>query len=118
MKAAIKAIDYYLPERVLSSAQLAAEFPEWQVKKIEDKTGIRERHVAGNDECASDLAVCAARKLFEGGACRPGDIDYLLFCTQSPDYFLPSTGCLLQDWLGKIGRASCRERKCCLSETQ
>jgi len=100
MNAAIKAIDYYLPERVLSSAQLAAEFPEWQVKKIEDKTGIRERHIAGNDECASDLAMGAARKLFEGGACRPGDIDYLLFCTQSPDYFLPSTACLLQDRLG------------------
>jgi 3-oxoacyl-[acyl-carrier-protein] synthase-3 len=46
------------------------------------------------------LAVAAARKLFESGACSPEDIDYLLLCTQSPDYFLPTTACLLQDRLG------------------
>ena len=70
MNAAIKAIDYYLPERVLSSAQLAAEFPEWQVKKIEDKTGIRERHIAGNDECASDLALSRADRRAQSAARR------------------------------------------------
>jgi 3-oxoacyl-[acyl-carrier-protein] synthase-3 len=100
MKAAIRAIEYYLPEQVLSSVQLAAEFPDWPVEKIEEKTGIRERHIAGPDECSSDLGVRAACRLFEGGACRPDGIDYVLFCTQSPDYFLPSTACLIQERLG------------------
>jgi len=99
-KAAIAAIDYYLPESVLSSAILEAEFPEWSVRKIEDKIGIRERHIASESECSSNLGVAAAQKLFASGVAKPSDIDYLLFCTQSPDYFLPTTACLVQDLLG------------------
>jgi 3-oxoacyl-[acyl-carrier-protein] synthase-3 len=100
MHAQLTAIEYYLPENVLTTADLSAEFPEWSVEKIDSKTGIQERHIAAADECASDLAVKAAQKLFESGACAPADIDYLLLCTQSPDYFLPTTACLLQDRLG------------------
>jgi 3-oxoacyl-[acyl-carrier-protein] synthase III len=59
-----------------------------------------ERRIANTDECATDLAVKAAHKLFESGVCAPGDIDYLLLCTQSPDYFLPSSACLVQRRLG------------------
>jgi 3-oxoacyl-[acyl-carrier-protein] synthase III len=99
-KAAIAALDYHLPDRVLSSEDLAAEFPEWPVMKIEEKTGIRERHIAAKSECSSDLGVAAARKLFDSGLAKRGDIDYLLFCTQSPDYFLPTTACLVQEMLG------------------
>lgn len=100
MKAVIRAIDYYLPDQVLTSADLAAEFPQWSVEKIEEKTGIHDRHIAGPGECSSDLGVAAARKLFASGATRPEDVDFLLFCTQSPDYFLPTTACLLQHRLG------------------
>ena len=100
MHASISAIEYYLPEKVLSTADLSAQFPEWSVEKIDAKTGIRERHVSGENECASDLAVAAARKLFDSGACRPEDVDYILLCTQSPDYFLPTTACLVQERLG------------------
>jgi 3-oxoacyl-[acyl-carrier-protein] synthase-3 len=100
MQAAISGIEYYLPEKTVSTAELSAEFPEWSVDKIDQKTGIAERHLAAPDECASDLAAAAARKLFASGACAPGAIDYILFCTQSPDYFLPTTACLIQDRLG------------------
>ena len=100
MKAVIKAIEYYLPERVLSTADLAAEYPEWSVEKIESKTGIHERHIAAPGECSSDLAVAAAEKLFASGVCQASGIDYVLLCTQSPDYFLPTTACLVQDRLG------------------
>ena len=100
MQAALSAIEYYLPAKTLSTADLSAEFPEWSVDKIDEKTGIRERHIAAPDECASDMAVAAARKLFDSGACQPSAVDYLLFCTQSPDYFLPTTACLIQDRLG------------------
>lgn len=99
-QAAIRATEYYLPATVLTTADLAAKFPEWSVEKIDKKTGIDERHIAGPDECSSDLAFAAARKLFSSGAVAPADIDCLLFCTQSPDYFLPATACLLQDRLG------------------
>lgn len=99
MHAAIDAIEYYLPETVLSTADLAAEFPEWSVEKIDSKTGIHQRHIAASDECASDLGVKAAQRLFATGVCEPADVDYLLFCTQSPDYFLPTTACLMQDRL-------------------
>ena len=100
MKSAIRAVEYYLPETVVTTGDLSIEFPEWPVKKIESKTGIRERHIAGAGECSSDLGVIAAQKLFESGACTAKQIDYLLFCTQSPDFFLPTTACLIQDRLG------------------
>ncbi len=100
MTAAIRAVRYYLPEQVLTTAELADQFPDWSVEKIDRKTGIQARHIAGVDQCASDLAVCAVERLFEDRVCTPDSIDFLLLCTQSPDYFLPTTACLLQDRLG------------------
>jgi 3-oxoacyl-[acyl-carrier-protein] synthase-3 len=99
VRAAIKAIATFLPPGTLTNEQLAEEFGDWDADKILDKTGIARRHMAAPDECASDLGVAAARKLF-AGACDPADIDFLLFCTQSPDYFLPTTACTIQDRLG------------------
>jgi 3-oxoacyl-[acyl-carrier-protein] synthase-3 len=99
-KAFLQAIEYHLPARAVTTEQLAQEFPDWSVEKIESKTGIRTRYIAATDECASDLALQAAEKLFRSGVCGPKDIDYLILCTQSPDYFLPTTACLLQDRLG------------------
>jgi 3-oxoacyl-[acyl-carrier-protein] synthase III len=98
--AVIGGIEHYLPENVLSTADLSREFPEWSVEKIDKKTGIQVRHIAGPEECSSDLAVAAAQKLFASGVCRPEEVDYVLLCTQSPDYFLPTTACLVQDRLG------------------
>jgi len=100
MKASVAAIEYHLPEQRLTNEQLAREFPEWTVEKIAEKTGIAERRIAREDECSSDLGVAAARKLFESGVCQPGDIDYILFCTQSPDHFLPTSACTMQHRLG------------------
>lgn len=100
MRAAIRAIASALPERELTNAGLALEYPGWSVEKIEQKTGIATRHIAAADECSSDLGVRAAEALFATGACSPAQVDYLLFCTQSPDYFLPPTACLVQARLG------------------
>jgi 3-oxoacyl-[acyl-carrier-protein] synthase III len=99
MKAFVRAIEYYLPEMVLSNEQLSAEFPGWSVEKIEDKTGISERRISAQDEFASDLGVSAVQRLFVSGACRPSEIDFLLFCTQSPDFYLPTTACIMQERL-------------------
>lgn len=99
MHAYIKAIEYYLPKGILDNQKLASQFPQWTAEKIKKKTGISQRHIAGNNECASDLAYEAALKLFNSGICSPEDIDYILLCTQSPDYFLPTTACILQNRL-------------------
>ncbi|HET6386781.1 MAG TPA: ketoacyl-ACP synthase III [Armatimonadota bacterium] len=100
MRAEIRAIEYYLPSSIIDNESLASEFPEWTAQRIESKLGIRERHIAAVGECASDLGFAAAEKLFRTGACTPDDVDYLLFCTQSPDYLLPTTACLMQARLG------------------
>lgn len=100
MHAMLCALEYHLPENVVSTSDLSLQFPDWSVDKIAAKTGITARHIARPEECASDLAVAAAQKLFSSGACRPEDIDYVLLCTQSPDYFLPTTACLVQARLG------------------
>jgi 3-oxoacyl-[acyl-carrier-protein] synthase III len=98
--AAIRAIASYLPASRLTNDQLALELGDWDATKILEKTGIAARHLAAANECASDLGVLAAQKLFATGVCAPQDIDFLLFCTQSPDYFLPATACILQSRLG------------------
>lgn len=100
MKAYIKAISYYLPEKILSNPELAEIFPEWSVEKIEKKLGIKERHIAGENETASDLGVKAAEALFSEYNINKADIDFLIFCTQSPDYILPTTACIMQERLG------------------
>jgi 3-oxoacyl-[acyl-carrier-protein] synthase III len=105
MQAVLQAIEYYLPERVLTNAELASIYPDWTADKIEEKTGIVERRIAADEECSSDLAAAAAKKLFDSGVCKPEEIDFILLCTQSPDYFLPTTACLLQHRLGIPTRA-------------
>lgn len=96
----IKAISYYLPERVVTNEELVREFPEWSVDKVAQKVGVDSRHVAAVHETAGDMAEKVARKLFGEYHIDPKSIDFLMLCTQSPDYFLPSTACILQDRLG------------------
>ena len=100
MSAYIKGISYYLPETVITNEDLVYEFPEWDVDKVYNKVGVKERHLAGENETAGDLAEKAARKLFLEYNVSPSEIDFVLLCTQSPDYRLPPTACLLQDKLG------------------
>ena len=96
----IKGISYYLPERVVTNEELLKEFPEWSVDKVAKKVGVNSRHLAAENETAGDMAEKAARKLFEEYNVSPSDIDFVMLCTQSPDYFLPSTACILQHKLG------------------
>ena len=101
MKAYIKALTYALPKKALTNEQLVEEFPEWSVDKIANKVGIHTRHIADENETAADLAVRAAEKLFATEThIDKNKIDFVLFCTQSPDYFLPTSACLIQDKLG------------------
>ena len=99
MKAYIKDIAYYLPTDILTNEQIAERFPEWSAEKVAGKVGITERHIAADNETATDMAQKAAEQLFAQGVDK-SQIDFVLLCTQSPDYFLPSSACILQDRLG------------------
>ncbi|AZB01060.1 ketoacyl-ACP synthase III [Chryseobacterium joostei] len=93
----VSKIEYYLPELVLTNEDLEKEFPEWSSERIQEKVGISQRHISAENETVLDLAVKSSEKLFE--SYDREKIDFILFCTQSPDYFLPTTACILQDKL-------------------
>jgi 3-oxoacyl-[acyl-carrier-protein] synthase-3 len=95
----ISHISYSLPEKTITNEDLAREYePDWNSKKIYRKTGIQTRHIT-TTETTSQLAAQAAEKLFSESGFAKEKIDFLLLCTQSPDYFLPTTACIVQDML-------------------
>lgn len=95
----INTIAYALPEATLDNETLAGLYTGWTPEKILNKTGVATRRIAAEGETAVDLAEQACRKLFDAGVA-PGSVDFLLMCTQSPDYHLPSSACILQHRLG------------------
>jgi 3-oxoacyl-[acyl-carrier-protein] synthase-3 len=95
-EAVIRAVSVHLPEQTLTNADLSAQFPEWSVDKIADKTGIDCRHIAPEGTFASDLAEAAGRQVLTDTGVDPSTVDGVVYCTQSPDYFLPTTACMLQ----------------------
>ena len=99
MEAYIQAISYYLPERVVTNEELVAAFPEWNTEKVSKKTGIEERHRAGDGETAVDMAYMAASHLFKQHPEIRENVDFILLCTQSPDFKLPTSACILQQRL-------------------
>ena len=100
MNSLLPPIAYQLPPALLTNDELSSLYEGWSAEKIFKKTGIRTRHVAAPGECASDLAEQAALTLFAEYSIPPSEVDFLLFGTQSPDYILPTTACLLQTRLG------------------
>ena len=97
MGAIITGIEYVYPERKVTNEDLAIEYPDYDFSKFEDKVGIKTRYWVKNNETALDLAKKACDKLFEKHL--KLNVDYILYCTQSPEYFLPTTACILQDYL-------------------
>lgn len=99
-EAFVSALGYVLPERVVTNDDLAREHPDWDMERIGDKVGIRSRHVAAPHETSADLAYAAARQLLDHTGIGPAAVDALIFCTQTPDYLLPASACVLQHRLG------------------
>jgi 3-oxoacyl-[acyl-carrier-protein] synthase-3 len=100
VNARIKDIAAYIHETILGNDQLAKLYPDWPAEKILEKTGIFERRIAGKHQTAGDMAYEAACNLFSQGQVGAHDVDFIILCTQAPDYVLPTTACLLQDRLG------------------
>jgi 3-oxoacyl-[acyl-carrier-protein] synthase-3 len=89
----------YLPERVLTNGDLEQVLDtsdEW----IVTRTGIRERHIAGDNEFTSDLATKAARQALDMAGLKGSDIDLILVATVTGDFSWPATACLVQNQLG------------------
>jgi 3-oxoacyl-[acyl-carrier-protein] synthase-3 len=97
--AGIGAIRSYLPERVVTNEELS-EAIGWTPDEILAKTGIAARRVAAPDECVSDLATAAAERLLADLDLDRDSVEFLILCTQTPDHFLPTTACLVQERLG------------------
>jgi len=98
--ALISGIEFYLPENKLGNHDVVSSQSKWTADDVERKTGVRYRHIASHGQTCSDMAVKAALQLFSSGKCKADDIDFILLCTQSPDYILPSTACVIQNRLG------------------
>lgn len=99
MMPVLKAIESYFPKDVLTNEMLERDFPEWSVEKISAKIGISTRHIS-NNETVSSMAISACRKLFMQSQLKPELVDFILLCTQSPDYILPTTACIIQNEIG------------------
>ena len=97
--ATIEAVRSQLPVRVVTNAELAPDVG-WTAAEIFAKTGIAQRHVAGPEECVSDLATAAAEKLLRDCQVNRASLQFLILCTQTPDHFLPATACLVHARLG------------------
>tara|TARA_B110000093_G_C12948361_1_gene401279 strand:- start:794 stop:1759 length:966 start_codon:yes stop_codon:yes gene_type:complete len=91
----IQEIATYIPTKTLSNDELCADLGRWTPEEVYQKTGIRQRVVAGGTETALDLGVKACENLFDKLGEVP-EVDYILFCTQFPDHSFPPNAALLQ----------------------
>lgn len=89
----------YLPTEVRTNEQIS-QTVDTSDSWIVERTGIKSRRIAGDDETASSMAEIAARQAIEAAACNPDEIDLIIVATGTPDRVYPSTGCLLQQRLG------------------
>jgi 3-oxoacyl-[acyl-carrier-protein] synthase-3 len=94
----IKLVESYFPEKVLTNDMISLEFPAWDSVKIQEKVGIKSRYIVNENETALDLAFNAATKVLS--RYDKNKIDFVILCTQSPEYILPTTACILQAKLG------------------
>jgi 3-oxoacyl-[acyl-carrier-protein] synthase-3 len=99
MRVTIEAIESALPEHIVTNADLAREYPSWDMGRLLDRTGVEERRIAAPDETALDLGYRACQALAARGALKPDEIDALIFCTETPDYPIPPNSSLLHGLL-------------------
>jgi len=92
---AIRGAGYYLPDRVLTNADLE-RMVETSDEWITERTGIKERRVADPAMSTSDMAICAAKRALANANMQPGEIDMIICATITPDMQFPSTACLIQ----------------------
>jgi 3-oxoacyl-[acyl-carrier-protein] synthase-3 len=95
----ITGVGAYVPERVLTNADLEA-MVDTSDQWIVERTGIRERRIAEESQAASDLALPACRDALAQAGVGAEDIDYIVVATATPDMIFPATACIIADQLG------------------
>jgi 3-oxoacyl-[acyl-carrier-protein] synthase-3 len=95
----------YLPPRVVTNEELSKKL-DTSDAWIQERTGIRQRHIADESQATSDLALAASRRALEAAGVKAADIDLIVVATSTPDFVFPSTACLLQAKLGANGCAA------------
>ena len=95
----------FLPPRIVTNDDLAKKL-ETSDAWIQERTGIRQRHIADESQSSSDLALEASRRALDAAGLAAADIDLIIVATSTPDYIFPSTACLLQAKLGVKGCAA------------
>jgi len=98
--ARIRAICSSVPDRLFDNLTETTAFDRKDVEKVVKLAGVRTRYMASDELCSSDLCAAAAKRVLERLDWDPQTVDALIFVTQSQDYLLPSTACLVQHWLG------------------
>lgn len=88
-------IEYYLPEKIITNDDIKKEHTNWDVDKTSEKTGVFLRHISANEETAFDLAKTAVYNLLNNLNIAKSEIGGIIFCTQSPDYIMPSNSFLI-----------------------
>lgn len=99
IRSAVTGVGAYLPEQVVTNADLA-EIVDTSDEWIVERTGIRQRHRARDDQPTSDLAVEAARKALAAAGKTPADVDLIVVATTTPDMTFPATASIVQRKLG------------------
>jgi 3-oxoacyl-[acyl-carrier-protein] synthase-3 len=95
MKSFIHSIATALPANIETNEDLQRENPDWKMEIVAQRGGVLKRHIARNDETAFDLSLEACKKLFADGRINVNEIDAIIYCTQSPDFIMPSNSHLL-----------------------
>src|SRR6185503_14493483 len=96
----VRGITSCVPSRCFDNLSETTAFEAEEVEKVVKMAGVKTRHMAAETECSSDLCVAAAQDVLQSLSWDPATVDALIFVTQTPDYFLPSTACLVQRRLG------------------
>lgn len=95
----LKTLSVTVPKTKIETIKVENLLSQDQLLKFIETTGVKERRVASNDVCSSDLCYNAAINIFENTNIKPNDIDALIFLSQTPDYRVPGTSIILQDKL-------------------
>lgn len=99
MMVGIEAIATAFGSRLVTNAELEEAYPEWDFRRLGERTGVFARPIAADGETALDFAERAARKLIDDGRLKPSEIDAVIFCTETPDHLIPPNSCVLHQRL-------------------
>ena len=104
-RAVVAGTGAYLPEKILTNQDLEKSL-DTSDAWITERTGIRERRIAAEEESSSSMAAKAGKQALEDGGISPEDVDMIIVCTSSPDVLFPSTACFVQNELQAFGSAA------------